>query len=128
MTLVAAPTQGSETGPAFQFALTAAFLGLTGTVPASGQLQSAVLPSGGYQKVSIGLTSTQTGALNVQRFLDAAGAVKQGAAITAALTAATAAVANVNDGLPFASYQVTVTNTGGSPAALTAVAGLLQSA
>lgn len=128
MTLVAAPTQGSETGPAFQYLLTATFLGLNAVVPASGQLQSAVLPSGGYQKIAVGLTSSQTGNLTLQRFLDAAGAVKQGAAITAALTAATAAVVNANDGLPFASYQVTVSNTGGSNANLTGVGGILQSA
>lgn len=96
------------------------------TIAASGQWQSAVLPADGFKTLAVGVTSSQTGAVNVQRYLDAAGTVTQGAASTQALTAATAAVLNVTDGVPFASFQITVTNTGASTATISKFAVLLN--
>ena len=52
--------------------------------------------------------------------------VKQGAALTVALTANTAQVCNITDGNPFASFTVTISNTGGSTATLSNLAILQQ--
>ncbi|MDR6381825.1 hypothetical protein [Paraburkholderia caribensis] len=119
---------GGEQGPSLQCPITAAQLGLAAQVPASGQLQSGILLSNGWKYFALGLKSTQAGAVTIQRFLDAAGTVAIGAPVTAALTANTAQTVSIGtaDTLPFMSYQVTVTNTGGSPATLSNVAGLLQ--
>ncbi|MBJ9663191.1 hypothetical protein [Burkholderia gladioli] len=118
---------GGELGPALQCLQSAAQLGLAGNVPANGNLAGLVLVSNGWKLFSVGLKSTQAGQISVQRFLDLAGTVPQGAAVTAALTANTAASATVGtDGLPFASVQVTVTNSSGSAATLSAVQGLFQ--
>lgn len=118
---------GGELGPALQSLQTAAQLGLNGTVPAGGNLPGNVLVSNGWKLFAVGLTSTQAGQISIQRFLDLAGTIPQGAPVTAALTAATAAYATVGtDGLPFASLQVTVSNSGGSAATLSKVQGLFQ--
>ncbi|MCG5072275.1 hypothetical protein [Paraburkholderia tagetis] len=118
---------GGELGPALQCLQNAAQLGLNASVPASGNLPGNVIVSNGWKLFSVGLKSTQAGQISIQRFLDLAGTVPQGAAVTAALTAGTAAYATVGtDGLPFASVQVTVSNSGASAATLSNVQGLFQ--
>ncbi len=101
----------ADTGPLCQVFLTAAELGLNapGTSP--------LLLSGGYPKLAVGATSSTTGSITVQRYLDAAGTITQGPALTVSLAAATANVLNVNDGAPFQSFTVaiaggTLTNVG----------------
>src|ERR1700735_100306 len=113
-------------GPAVQAPVPAAVHGLASTVPASGNVVSNLLLSGGYKTLAVGVTSTQVGQIQVRRSLDDAGLVKQGAAVTASLTANTAQVCNVTDGNPFASYTVTITNSGGSTATLTNLPGPQQ--
>jgi hypothetical protein len=113
-------------GGAMQALVPAAVHGLTGPVPASGNVISSLIRSAGLQVGAIGVTSTQAGAINVQRFLDDAGQVKQGAVLTQALSANTAGVLNITDGVPFASFTVQITNSGGSPATLTNLGILLQ--
>lgn len=118
---------GGELGPALQCLQSATQLGLNASVPATGNLPGSVVVSNGWKLFSVGLKSTQAGQISIQRFLDVAGTVPQGAAVTAALTANTAASATVGtDGLPFASVQVTVSNSGGSAATLSNVQGLFQ--
>lgn len=122
-------TTGGERSQALQVEMSAAGLGLALSVPASGSVASGVILSNGYLAFALGLTSSQAGGISIQRYIDVAGTVAQGAAITASLTAATAAVANVtNDGKPFASLIITVTNSSGSAATLSAIAALWQSA
>ena len=99
----------------------------SGTIAAAGNFTSGVLPGDGFRYISVGLTSSQNGSLQIQRYLDAAGTVAQGAAVTQTLTAATAAVLNVNDGLIFRSFTIKITNTGGSPATITNFAFLMSS-
>jgi len=94
-------------------------------IAAAGNFTSPVIPSDGFKTYAIGVTSSQAGALNVQRFLDAAGTIPQGAVSTVALTAATPAVLNISDGLLSRSFTVQVTNTGGSTATVTKFALLL---
>lgn len=120
---------GGERAQTLQAPLTAAQLGLNAGVPANGSLVSPVLLSNGYLAFALGVTSTQAGGISIQRYLDAAGTIVQGAAITASLTANTAGVAIVtNDGKPFQSMIITITNSSGTPAALSKVIGLWQSA
>jgi hypothetical protein len=94
------------------------------SVPTGG-FQSGVIPSDGFKTFAIGITSSEPGALNVQRFLDAAGTIAQGAVSTVALTAGTAAVLNITDGLISRSFTLGVTNTGGAAATVTGFALLL---
>ena len=106
-----------DSGPLLQAYLTGAEIGLT--APGTSQL----IQSCGYPKIAIGATNSVTGSINVQRYLDAAGTIPQGPALTTALTAATPGVLNVTDGVPFMSFTVNVTGAG----TLSGVAVLLQS-
>lgn len=113
-------------GPSVQAQVPSAVHGLGSTITASGNTTSNLINSDGYKTLAVGATSTQGGQISVQRYLDDAGTVKQGAPVTATLMANTAQVCNVTDGNAFASYTVTITNTGGSTATLTNVAILQQ--
>jgi hypothetical protein len=113
-------------GGAMQSPIPAAVHGLPATIAASGNVTSNLIYSDGMQVAAIGVTSSQTGVITVQRYLDDAGTAKQGAALTANLTAATAQVLNITDGVAFASFTVNISNTGGSTANLTNLAILLQ--
>ena len=93
-------------GGAAQHLYTAAEHGIAITVPNGGNVQSNVLITAGYKAIAVGVKSTQAGQISIQRFLDEAGTIPQGAPVTAALVGGTAQVANVNDGAPFASFQV----------------------
>lgn len=91
-----------DSGPLVQAFLSGAQLGLT--APGA----SALIQAGGYPKLAIGATSSATGSISVQRYIDAAGTIPQGAALTQALTAATPGVLNVTDGLAFQSFTITI--------------------
>ena len=105
-----------DSGPLLQAFLSAADLGLT--TPGTSPLQL----SGGYPRIAVGATSSATGSITVQRYLDAAGTIPQGPALTQALTAATAGVLNAADGAAFQSFTVAIA--GGT---LSNVGCLLQS-
>lgn len=109
--------QPIDNGPACQVYLTGAEFGLT--APGT----SALVQSGGYRELAVGVTNSVAGSVAVQRYLDAAGTIPQGPAVSASLTAATAGVVNVTDGVPFQSFRVTVTGAG----TLSNVALLMQS-
>lgn len=96
-------------------------------VPNGGQVQSGVVKANGFKGLAVGVKSTQIGALNVQRFIDEAGTIPVGAVLTAALAANVSNWVSVNDGQPFAALQITVTNTSGTNATLSAFGILLQS-
>jgi hypothetical protein len=95
------------------------------TIVASGSWNSGVMLANGANRLAAAVTSSQNGVLTIQRYIDAAGTIPIGIAPTQAITANTLAWTWVNDGMPFLSWRVTVTNTGGSTANLTNVA-LLQ--
>lgn len=100
-----------------------------GSIAASGSFTSQLIPANGFKAIAAGVTSTQTGAISIQRYIDKLGQVAQGAAISTALTASTPGVVNSNDGLPFQSFKITITNTNGSSAAtITNFALLLNAA
>ena len=100
----------------------------SGTIPTGspGTFTSPVLNGNGFLFMACGLKSTQTGAINIQRFLDAAGTISQGAVVTAALVANTAAILNVSDGVIFRSFTLQITNSGGSAATISNFAFLMS--
>lgn len=117
-----------STGPGLQFDVPASIHGINvaNTVAASGQVQSAIIETDGWPRAVIGVESTEAGQLSVQLYVDDAATIPQGAAITAALTANTVAVANVPNTNPFASVVITITNSSGTPATLSRLAVLLS--
>lgn len=100
--------------------------GLGSSVASSGSATSNLIYSDGFQAIAVGVTSTQGGLITVQRYLDDAGTVPQGPPLTAVITADVAANLNVADGLPFASFTVQVSNSGGADATLSNLAIVLQ--
>ena len=82
---------------------------------------SGAIPCGGIPALAVSAELDHTGTLSLQRYIDVAGTVPIGAAITQAMTANAIATIWVRDGLPAASFQVTVVNTGGVLANLTNV-------
>lgn len=91
------------------------------SIAGGGNWQSGLMPAG-FGGLVVGATLSQTGTITIQRYADLAGNVPVGAAITQAMTANTAAWAGVNDGLPFISWSVEISNTSGSAGNLTNVA------
>ncbi len=106
-----------DAGPLLQAYFTGAAIGLT--APGTSQL----IPSCGYPRIAVAAENTVAGSINVQRYLDEAGTIPQGPALTQSLTAATAGVLNISDGNPFQSFTVNITGAG----TLSGVAVLLQS-
>ena len=105
-------------------ALAQVYVPLTGaTAPSFTAGVSQVIPSGGYPRVAITLTSSLAGTLSVQRYLDTAGTIPQGAPVTLSLTAATSATLNITDMAPCQSFTIGVP----SGTVLTTAAALLQS-
>lgn len=117
-----------DLGPTLQFPMLPTALGLSTSIIASGTNNSGIVICNGYKNFAFSVTSTQAGTLSIQRYLDTAGNIAQGAALTASITANTAAIINSNDGHPFQALQITVTNSSGSnPATLSNTMLLLQS-
>lgn len=87
---------------------------------------SGVMSGLGYAALAAACTLTQAGTLSIQRYIDMAGTIAIGAAITQEISASTPATVSVNDGLPFATWIVTITNTSGSSGTLTDVALLMS--
>lgn len=105
-------------------ALAQVFLPLTGTgAPTFTAGVSQVIPTGGYPRIAVTITSSASGTLSVQRYIDAAGTIPQGAPVTAALTAATSATLNIADMAPCQSMTISVP----SGATLSNAAALFQS-
>ena len=115
-----------DTGPVLQFSVPALQLNLPATVPASSNVSGNLIQTNGYKVLAFGVTSTQAGTATIQRYLDVAGTIAQGTALSVALTAATPAVLNGNDGVAFQSAKVTVSNSAVSAATLSNVLLLLQ--
>jgi hypothetical protein len=115
-------------GPALQYYVPQALSEMASAIPANGSISSIVLPSDGFKIMAVGAQSANAGVLSVQRYIDAAGTIPQGPAVTTSLTAATASVLNVTDGAPFQSFKITITNTGGSVATVSGFGILLQAA
>lgn len=88
------------------------------SLPASAVWSSGAIPAAGYQAIAASAQIDRAGSLSLQRYIDAAGTLPIGAAITQAMTANVLATVFSNDGMPFASYIVSVTNSAGGTAHL----------
>lgn len=98
------------------------------TIAISDTWQSGIINADGFKAISVGVTSTQAGTLTIQRYVDQDGQVPVGAAITASIAASTPQWADVNDGVAFGSFQVSVSNGSGSAVATVSNISILQSA
>ena len=115
------------TGPVAQADLTAV-AAVPATIAGSGTFTSALMYADGFKAIACGVTLSQNGTLQIKRYIDAAGNVEQTDATATALTAATAGLFNVNDGLPFQSFKVVIVNSGGTTANVTNFVLLLNAA
>jgi hypothetical protein len=118
------------TGPVAQADVSASLMlgTLPTTIASAGSWVSNLLPSDGFKAIAVAALSSQAGAISIQRYVDKAGTLPQGAAVSATITGGTAQVCNSNDGLPFQSFKITITNTGTSAATLSGFACLLNAA
>ena len=80
----------------------------------------------GYRNITVGVTSTQAGALVIQPYLDIAGTIARTVSTTAIL-ANTALIVDLANQAPWLSYTVQITNTSGSTATISGFQ-LIQSA
>ena len=98
------------------------------TIGAGLNYQTGVILANGFKAISVGATLSQAGSVSIQRFIDKAGTIPVGAAISTTLAAGVANFATVNDGVAFASFQVTISNTGASTGNLSGFGMLLSAA
>jgi hypothetical protein len=96
------------------------------TVVAGTPFSTILLTADGFKAIAAGCILSTAGTIVIQRFIDAAGTIPQGAAISATLAAGVANSVSVNDGAPFQTYTVTITNTGAGSANLTGFTLLLN--
>lgn len=115
-----------DQGPVLQYVVPGSYLNLASSVPASGSVSSNIIPTNGYKVFAFGITSSQAGTVTIQRYLDQAGTIPQGPALSASLSAATAQTLNATDNVAFQSIKVTVSNSSATAATLTNVLLLLQ--
>lgn len=105
--------------------LPALSVGLPNTIVAGGNASSATIPTIYMPHIVVSVTSSQNGSLSVQRYVDAAGLIAQGSALTAAITGGSAAVVDNADGKACGSIIINVTNTGAVTATVTKVTVIL---
>jgi hypothetical protein len=115
-------------GSAAQVFMTPAQMGLATSVTHGTTIHSGNIITNGYKAFAFGITLSDAGNASIQRYLDEACTIKQGAALTASLTAATPAVVNATDGVPFAGIVVSVQDTAGSGSGTITACGLLLQA
>ena len=114
-------------GPVAQADLSA-LLTPPATLAAGATYTAGPISADGFKVISAAAVMDQAGTLSVSRFLDLAGSVPQGGPVLINLSAGSPGVANVTDGLPFQSFTVTLTNTSGTAAHVTATCLLLNAA
>jgi hypothetical protein len=113
-------------GPKAEYVPTALIASVPGTVAASGSWTSALMTADGYYDFSLGVTQSQAGSITLLRFIDDLGQVALDTGQSTALTAATAGVLIVVDGHPCATFQVKISNSGGSTGTVSAFAALMS--
>jgi hypothetical protein len=96
------------------------------TILTAGTFTTNTIVSNGYKVIAVGVTSSGSGALNIQRYLDREGTIPVIAVSTTPLVAATPLVVIINDTTPFASFSIVITNTQGSTVTITKFFCLLQ--
>jgi hypothetical protein len=95
------------------------------TILAGTTYSTGIIPTNGYQGFAASAKLTQAGVMTFQRYIDIAGTIPIGDAVTQAMTANVVATISWRDGLPAASWSLSVQNTSGSTGTLSNV-NLLQ--
>jgi tryptophanase len=116
-----------DQGSVLQCYLLPASISLAQSIAASGNVVSAIIITSGYKYFNFACKSTQGGSVSIQRYLDQAATIPVGAAITGSISANTAMNVDSVDNIPYQSFIITVSNSGGSTATLSNCALLLQS-
>ena len=98
--------QQIDNGPALQVLLNQASLNFNGSNA------TGLIPSCGYTKFAFSATSTIAGTITIQRYLDEAGTIPQGPALTGTLTANANTTVNCVDGAPFGSLTIAISGGG----------------
>lgn len=99
---------------------------LPASIAANSSAQTSLIVTEGFMLISAGIKTTQAGTMSIQRYLDAGGTVPQGAAVSINLASNTFINLDITDGKPFASFQLTVSNSSGSTSTISNFALLLQ--
>jgi hypothetical protein len=86
--------------------------GFPATIGAGKTWNSGIIELQDQNAISASVQSSQTGTLTLQRYLDSAGNIAIGSAITQAIVANTLETVDVADGVAALSFQVSVSNTG----------------
>ena len=100
---------------------------LPSTIPAGGQVQSVLILNQGLLHLAVGLQSSQSGVLSLQRYLDSGGIVTVQGVVSANLSANVPSVIESNDAYAWSCVVITATNTGGVSATLSDVTVMLLS-
>lgn len=95
------------------------------SIGAGGNWLSGLLFNDGYRYITVGVTSSQAGALVIQQYLDFAGTMARTVSSTAIL-AATPLIVDISDLKPFVSFTVQITNTSGSAATVSKLQVILS--
>lgn len=120
----AAYYEPDATGPVAQLDLSAK--GPGASIANGATFDTGALYADGFKVIAAAVRMSLAGTLTIQRYLDEAGTIPQGAAVSAAVTAGANTVVNVGDNLPFVSFRVTVANTGSGASAVAAFVLLLN--
>lgn len=85
-------------------------------IPASGVATTGLEAnvSVGLSQISAGCILSSSGSISIQRYLDAAGTIPQGSPVSTNLLPGVGGSVAIGDGLPFASYNITVAGTPGA--------------
>lgn len=95
----------------------------------SGVWNSGLMFNDGYRFITVALTSSQAGALVITQYLDLAGTIARpvaGVPWTTPIVAATPLIVDISDLKPFVSFTISISNTGGSAATVSALQVILS--
>lgn len=84
------------------------------TIAAGVTYNSGPILSGGYPGIAVAAKLNQTGIMTVQRYMDLAGTIPVGDLLSDTMSSGNQSVIWANDGVPFASFVVTIQNTSGA--------------
>lgn len=100
------------------------FVSFPSTIAAATSWFSPIVVAPSIKSIVVGLTLDQPGTLAITRYADAAGLSVVGAMLLQDLTANLPAWAGTDDGIPFASFSIEITNSGGVTANLSRASAL----
>lgn len=91
----------------------------------SGNYTSPLLMADGYQVLTVALTMNQAGTLVITRYIDMAGTMARPLSTTS-IVSGTALIVDITDDLPFVTFTITINNSSGSAASVSAFAIIMN--